>query len=75
MIGLAIILAYALFGIVFAAWIVGNEKEPEGFSDDPYIWLFFNMLFWPFIWLWYLIMGLFNRLVDGFKRPEKEQNE
>lgn len=75
MIWLAGILAYVLFGIVFAAWVVGNDKEPEGFEDEPYVWLFFNIPFWPFIGLGYLIKRLFDRLVDGFKRPEEEQNE
>lgn len=75
MIWLVSVLLYVLCGIVFAAWVVGNEKEPEEFSDDPYLWLFLNVPFWPFIGLWYLIVGLFVRLVDGFKRPEKEQNE
>ena len=68
MIWLVSILTYALFGIVFAAWIVGKEKEPEEFSDDPYLWLFINVPFWPFIGLGYLIKELFVRLVDGFRR-------
>lgn len=75
MIWLAIIVAYVLCGIVLAAWMVGNEKEPEDFRDEPYLWLFVNVPFWPVIGLWYLIMGLFVRLVDGFRPTEEEQNE
>lgn len=75
MICLVIISAYVLFGIVFAARVVGNGKEPEEFKDDPGLWLFLNVPFWPFIGLWYLIMGLFVRLVDGFKHTEEEEDE
>lgn len=75
MIWLVSILAYALCGIVFAAWVVGNEEEPRDFRNEPYLWLFLSMLFWPFIGLWYLITKLFVRLVNVFQRTEEEQNE
>lgn len=71
MIWLAIIVAYVLCGIVLAAWMVGNEKEPEDFRDAPYLWLFVNVPFWPVIGLGYLINELFVRLVDSFRRPEE----
>lgn len=70
----SILLVYALFGIVFAAWAVGNDKVPKDFKNEPYLWLFLNIPFWPVIGLGYLIGELFVKLVDVFQRPEKEQN-